>query len=74
MKITHYTIAEHADDEDGRNRSTSWHVQKLIEKGWQPFGSPFAIRGLECQAMVKYEVTSPSSVPGAPASGQSGSP
>ncbi len=30
-------------------------VDQLIQKGWQPFCSPFNISGEICQPMVKYK-------------------
>lgn len=31
------------------------YVQELLEKGYQPFGSPFTKNNLDWQAIVKYE-------------------
>lgn len=30
-------------------------VQKLIDRGWQPYGQPFAAGGTVVQAIVLYE-------------------
>jgi hypothetical protein len=62
-KIIDYCIICEYQDEYGQNYTDKYLydlVNEMIMSGWQPFGSPFVMKGScysqrPCQAMVKYE-------------------
>lgn len=55
-KIIKYKIVEEAK----LPGDTDFHfiIQNMIEKGWQPYGSPYVVvvlnQSYKCQAMVQY--------------------
>lgn len=51
-KIIEYKIEYGSEAND-----LSYTISRMIENGWQPFGSPYYMenRGVHCQAMVVYE-------------------
>ncbi len=50
-------IAEYITARDSNIKDLDIAVNELIQRGFQPFGSPYVTEGdefLACQAMVKY--------------------
>jgi len=57
-------ITEYLTARDSNIKDLDIAVNKLIQQGFQPFGSPYVTEGnefLACQAMVKY-IEKPESV------------
>ena len=51
-------ITEYATARGSTIKDLDLRVNEFIQKGLQPFGSPYTVEGdepLACQAMVKYE-------------------